>query len=116
MCIVLSSLLSLAKNAPTEMFYSERMVTTMFPAIALFVFFRERFNFPARFIKTLSQYSFGAYLVHAGVIYLLAKLGLNTLMFSPIISIPVISVIVFVISFAASAILNQIPVLKKYIV
>ena len=116
MCIVLSSLVSLATGVPTEMFYRELMVTTMFQAIALFVFFRERLNFPARFIRTLSQYSFGAYLVHPEVIEILREFGLNTLTFSPIISIPVIVAIVFVISFAISAILNQIPVLKKFIV
>ena len=85
-------------------------------AVAVFVFFRERLNFPVRFMRALSQYSFWAYLVHIAVIDLLAKLGLDSLAFSPVISIPVISVIVFVISFTISAILNHIPVLKKYIV
>ena len=97
-------------------FYGNHTVNVMCEAVAVFIFFRERLNFPARFMRALSQYSFGAYLVHAGVIPLLAKLGLNTLTFNPILSVPVISVIVFVISFTISAILNHIPVLKKYIV
>ena len=116
MCIVLSSLASLTKGAPNKTFYGNHTVTTILEAVAVFVFFRKRFNFPARLISALSQYSFGAYLVHAGVISLLRKLGLHSLTFNPIISIPVISVIVFVISFAVSAIINQIPVFRKYIV
>ncbi len=97
-------------------FYGNHTINVMCEAIAVFVFFRERLNFPARFIRALSQYSFGAYLVHAGVISLLGKFGLHSLTFSPVISIPVIAVIVFVISFTVSAVLNHIPVLKKYIV
>ncbi|MBQ3346627.1 MAG: acyltransferase family protein, partial [Synergistaceae bacterium] len=97
-------------------FYGNHTVNVMCEAIAVFVFFRERLNFPARFVRTLSQYSFGAYLVHAGVISLLGKFGLHSLTFSPVISIPVIAVIVFVISFTVSAVLNHIPVLNKYIV
>lgn len=88
----------------------------MCEAAAVFVFFRERLNFPVRFMRALSQYSFGAYLAHPAVIEFLAELGLDSLTFSPAASIPVIAVIVFVISFGISAVLNHIPVLKKYIV
>ncbi len=88
----------------------------MLEAVMVFVFFRAKFSRYSRIIRALSQYSFGAYLVHDAVIMLVGKLGLNPLTFSPAVSIPVISVIVFVISFAVSAVLNHIPVLKKYIV
>ena len=40
----------------------------------------------------------------------------DILMRNPVAGIPLIAVIVFVISFAISAVLNHIPVLKKYIV
>ena len=88
----------------------------MCEAVAVFVFFRERLNFPVRFMRALSQYSFGAYLVHPAVIEFLAELGLDSLTFSPVISIPIVALAVFVISFAISAVLNHIPILKKYIV
>ncbi|MBQ3764228.1 MAG: hypothetical protein II869_04565, partial [Synergistaceae bacterium] len=78
--------------------------------------FKKKLNFPVKIVRVLSQYSFGAYLVHDAVISLIDKLGLNTLTFNPIFSIPVISVMVFVISFVISAVLNHVPVLKKYIV
>jgi len=97
-------------------FYSNHTVNVMFESISVFVFFKAKFNRPSRIVLALSQYSFGAYLVHAAVILLVGKLGLNTLAFNPLLSIPVISVIVFVISFAISAVLNHIPFINKYIV
>ena len=98
-------------------FYNDHTVNVMFEAISVFVFFKAKFNRPSRIIRALSQYSFGAYLVHVAVIgIIINKLGLNTLTFNPLLSIPVISVIVFVISFGISAVLNHIPVINKYIV
>ncbi|MBQ7581070.1 MAG: hypothetical protein IJU39_07175 [Clostridia bacterium] len=44
------------------------------------------------------------------------KFGLNTMSFHPVLSVLCISAIVFVVSYAISAVLNNIPFLKKYIV
>lgn len=71
---------------------------------------------------TLSNWSFGAYLVHALLLELLDRvLGLNTLTFGQsaggaLGSVILITIIVFVASFAISGILHQIPVVKKYLV
>lgn len=43
-------------------------------------------------------------------------LKFNTLTFSAVVSVPVISVFVLFLSLGASAIINQIPLLKHYIV
>ncbi len=65
----------------------------------------------------LSKYSFGAYLFHLFVInWLELRFGLNTLSFNPVLSVTLITLIVFIISFAVSAVLNKIPFVKKYIV
>ncbi|MBQ9389586.1 MAG: acyltransferase family protein [Synergistaceae bacterium] len=113
--VVMSLYASRFKGEPFH-FLSNHNVNVMCEGAAVFTFFKSKFNFSAKFIRTLSQYSFGAYLVHAAVIMLMGKLGLDALTFNPIVSVPLISVIVFVISFAISAVLNHIPVLKKYIV
>lgn len=88
-------------------------------SVAVFTFFKYiQFNNDKinRFIKRLSDYSFGVFLVHALVIELFDRLtGLNTLSFNPIMSVLCISVIVSVISFSISALLNHIPFIKKYI-
>lgn len=65
----------------------------------------------------LSKYSFGVYLVHYLVLNVINfHFHFNATTISPIISIPVLTIIVFVISLIISVIFNHIPLLKKYIV
>ena len=96
--------------------YSSHSVNVMCESVAVFVFFKRHFTRESRIIWTLSKYSFGAYLVHAAVIGVIAKLGLDSLTFNPLFSVPVISVIVFTVSFVISAVMNHIPMLKKYVI
>ena len=116
----LSLCASFVNSKPITLFYRPLKINTFLYSSAFFVLFRNKFNFQAKIIRALSQYSFGAYLVHDAVIESVKAVmkicGHDFLPFNPIISVPVISVIVFVISFGISAILNHIPVLKKYIV
>ena len=83
---------------------------------AVFVYFKKHCIIPIRIIMIFSQYSFGAYLVHVIVIKFLNRMSLNTLSFNPISFCSHNCGNCVHISFAISAILNQIPVLKKYIV
>lgn len=70
-----------------------------------------------RIVHKLSNYSFGAYLVHLLIIYKLdSHYKIDTLTFHPVVSVIIITGIVFVISFAISFVLNQIPLVKRYIV
>ena len=71
----------------------------------------------SRLLRNLSNYTFGAYLVHALVLSQLRdQLNLTTLSFDPLVSVLVVESCVVIISFAVSMLLNQIPGLKKYIV
>lgn len=71
---------------------------------------------------TLSNWSFGAYLVHALILELLGTaLGLNTLTLGQTAigalgATILLTIIIFIVSFAISGILHQIPVVKKYLV
>ena len=117
MTVIMSSCASLLKNEPQGIFYNELSVKILLESVAVFVFFKQHCNRENKIVLKLSQYSFGAYLVHALTLALLREYtGLHTLTFNPVISVPVIAVIVFIISFIISAVLNHIPVLKKYIV
>jgi len=70
-----------------------------------------------RVLHSLSQYSFGAYLVHALVLSQFRdRFGLTTLSFDPLLSVILIEVCAAAASFFISMLLNQIPILKKYIV
>ena len=115
--IILSATASMIKHEAIGIFYDNATINVLCESMAVFVFFRKHFSINTKLIRRLSQYSFGAYLVHAAFIPLVNKYcGLNTLSFNPIFSVPVISVIVFVFSFTVSWILNHVPGLNKYIV
>ena len=64
----------------------------------------------------MSKYSFGAYLFYVLAITLRDRMGLDALSFNPLLSVPIIGIIVFVMSFAVSAVLHHIPILRNYAV
>ena len=104
----------------SQRYYGNFTVNVLLEAAAVFTWFKygrydhERMN---RLVQRLSGYSFGAYLVHVLIIEQMSvRLGFQTLSFSPVFSIPCIGLIVFVLSFGISALLNRIPVVKKYMV
>lgn len=104
-------------------FYGYFTVNVLFESIAVFVFFKihcslkdtsDKIKFK---IQKLAKYSFGAYLVHALIIDELNKsIGWNTMSICPLISVPLNVIVVSIISFGISGILNHIPILKHYIV
>lgn len=88
-------------------------------AVAVFTWFKYHIPGEKRnvLVEKLAKYSFGAYLVHVLVLEQLDKqLGLNTLSFHPALSVPAVWACVAVLSFGISAILHQIPLVKKYLV
>ena len=108
-------LLSLAYGNAVTTFYPYLMPNVVFPAAALFLLLR---NFKSRipsFWRTLSDASFGAYLIHVLILDLLIRLGLTPVLFSPWISVPVIAATVALISFGAGILIRKIPVIGKYI-
>ena len=113
--ILMSVMASYIKNKPNEIFYDANTINVLLESVAVFVFFKRNFSKPSRIILALSKYSFGAYLIHDIFIQIIKDCGINTLSFNPIFSVPVISIMVFVLSFLSSGILNQIPILKKYL-
>ena len=113
-------IVSLRTQTYCSNYYDRFTVNVFFEVLAVYTWFKyrkygnERLN---AFVQKLSKYSFGAYLIHALVIEQFNKLlGFNTLLFNPVFSVICISVVVFVVSFGASALLNQIPIVKKYMI
>ena len=116
----LTSLLSIIKKEPLLTMQEYFSSTVLMESVAVFVFFK--YSNPklseksVRILSGLSKYSFGVYLVHPMILETFSRLGLDVQTFSPILSIPVILIAGAVVSFVISALLNRIPVLKKYIV
>ncbi|MBQ7561202.1 MAG: acyltransferase family protein [Synergistaceae bacterium] len=114
--IFISEYLSIITNKPNQFFNMPLTITALLESTAIFLFCKKNFNRPYKFIRTLSKYTFGAYLVHPAVIFVIRKLGLDFSMTNTIIFVPVTAIFVFIISLIISGILNHIPVLNKYIV
>lgn len=68
-----------------------------------------------RIIVSLSSLTFGIYLIHYLVLEVLCKFGINTTMFYPILSIPVLAVITFCIGGLIVWLIRKIPKVGKYI-
>ncbi|MCM1088390.1 MAG: acyltransferase family protein [Muribaculaceae bacterium] len=132
-----SGILPISAKDASVVFHDNMTLNVMLVSVALFVFAQNKLDFQSssdKFREKLAKFaddSFGAYLVHALVITLLNHnplFQLNTLQFkismaqteafslNPAISVPVIAIIVFVISFTISRVLHYIPGVKKYIV
>lgn len=117
--VAADSYLSLKAQTPKSTFYGDFTVNVLFESICIFIFFK--YHSPAsgssgKILTRLSNYSFGAYLVHILILDLLKKAGFHTLSFTPAVSVPLLIIITAVSAFLVSAVIHRIPVLKKYIV
>ena len=97
--------------------YSQYLTLNVFlESVAVYVFAKYHFK-TNKVFKNVAKCCFGIYLVH---VLVLEKgesiLGINALSFNPILSVPLITISVFLIALLISEILNKIPILKKYIV
>ena len=111
--------IALKTQAPCSRYYDRFTINMFFVALGVHTWFKYRNYNNSKmnaFIQKLSKYSYGAYLIHVLVLNQLRRLGLDTLSFHPALSVIVIGIIVFTLSFGASALLNQIPIVKKYLV
>lgn len=111
---------SLCTSTLTEQFYGYNTINVCFLSMAIFVFFKYSsfsYNrFYRKIIVKLSNYSFGAYLIHILWLEFLRSVHIDALHFSPSYAVPVVTIVIAVLSYASSAILNQIPIIKKYVV
>lgn len=118
--IVFSAMTSIRWHTLNEYYYGYFTINVLLESIAVYVWFKynvKRNRYFENIIVILSKYSFGAYLIHILILDQLKELtGFNTLTFNPAFSVPIIGVIVFGISFCCSALFNNFPILKKYVV
>lgn len=107
----------------TSHFYSNMSINVLLMAICIFVFGKYVLSKikirgkVQKWVLHLSKCSFGIYLVHIMIMdKLSSELNFNTLSFQPILSVIIVTFVVFVLAYVVSAILNRIPILKDYIV
>ncbi|MDD6275437.1 MAG: acyltransferase family protein [Clostridia bacterium] len=106
----------------TETVYKYLLPNIFFPSLAIFLLFKYGFSkvqFSDRAIKIISGVSsltFGIYLSHMLVVYALNLLNINVLSFNTVISAPVLTIAIFIISMGITFVLKKIPFVNKYIV
>ena len=111
-----------AQGAPSDLFYRYDSLNVLCTAVPIFVFAKQHLNFPRMgerayaVLRKLSEYSFGVYLVHPLIIEFLQYIGIDTFVCNAFFSVPLLAVFVFAAATAISALLHQIPVVKKYFV
>ncbi|HAX83521.1 MAG TPA: hypothetical protein DCY15_03270 [Ruminococcaceae bacterium] len=119
--IVMTIFFSLKAGKPTDKYLDYLLPTTALYSIAVFIFFKERFEKKAfgsksrNMITRISLDSFGIYLCHLLFVRIIFLLPIE-LHIPVIIRVPVLVVIAFAFSLLMSALLNRIPGVKKYIV
>ena len=118
--VVADAGMSIKTQVANSNYYGNFEVNVLLEVIAVHTFFKyhtfqnEKVN---QFVVVLSKFGFGAYLIHTFIIESMAAiLHFDTLSMNAWISVPLISIIVFGVSMGVSAVLNHIPVIKKYCV
>ena len=114
--------ISSKKNIKITFLYSQHYINVFFMTISIFIFFKYNFNDlknkkrVKKFIEKLAGLTFGIYIIHPFVIEeLKIRIKLNTLSFDPLYSIPINSLITFIISLLIVYFFKFIPFINQYI-
>ncbi|MCR4604657.1 MAG: acyltransferase [Eubacterium sp.] len=121
--------ISFHDGTANTLFYENFTVNTLLESAAIFLFFKNRIvsdttasasgedSSSNRIIRFLSGCSFGIYLVHPAWIYVLDHyFGITTSSMTAWISVPLLTIVCFLLSLTITAILRVIPVIKRYLV
>ena len=121
--IVFTAILCMMQNEPNELFFGSFTLNIVLFAVATFVFGKYELEESkilekvSMAMEKMAQYTFGAYLVHALILNkVMGLINFSATSLNTILLIPTISILVFGISMGISALLHQMPIVKKYIV
>ena len=99
-------------------YFDRFMLNMLLMSTSVFTYFKYSNILKIPTVSNLSKYTkytFGIYLIHPLVIFILNKNGLNTLSFNPIFSVPLIAILVFIISLFITIIFKKTPILNKVV-
>lgn len=119
--IMITSVESLKQGTHYDLPYEYLTPNVFLMSLAAFLVAKERLklkNVSKKFKQILSEfstYSFGIYLVHVLIIFLLWKTGLTTVFITPILSIPLLTLLIFIISYVCVKGMAQLPLIKRFI-
>ena len=115
-----TAVLSQRAGGLIDVFYGYLSPTVVCFSVAIFVLFRyvlgvsEERSRKQR-LGGVARISFGIYLVHDLFIQLLHILGITTLSFAPVASVPLLSALVFLCAFALAWLISHIPFVGRWL-
>lgn len=117
LCALAGQIQSLHTGIACETLHSCFSITSFFEAISLFLLFKNvDWNVSIkskRAIYTLSELTFGVYLIHPFIInHINVILNINLLV-NTILAIPLYTIIIVIVSFLVTFIMNKIPLIKN---
>ena len=111
----LTYMLFYIEGNPSQEFYEYSTFLVLVQSVSIFLtckyYFCEK---TSKIISILSKYSFGIYLVHMLIIYLLVSYRITPLVINPIFGIAMMSVLTFLISFGVIALISRMPIIRKW--
>lgn len=121
---IISTLTALNTGGPATQFFDRTGPNTMLTAFFIFVLVKNIVNNSPKILKyqnnkyitLLANCGFGIYLVHDFFNVGLNLLNIHTGTFSAILSIPILSIFVYMASFVVVLIIRKIPILNKWII
>ncbi len=119
---IVNSYISAKTGTAGTFYYFSFSLSSFFITAAWFIFFKyevSKIKFSEKSIKIINRMSknmFGLYLIHALVLKLVSDIGLTTLSFNPLLSIPVISLVTFIIGYVLVVLISKIPFINKYLI
>lgn len=119
-----STIVGVTNGGPATQFFDRTGPNTMLSAFFIFVFVKDLVNNSPKLLKytnnkyitTLANCGLGIYLVHDFFNIILNILNINTGTFPAILSVPVLSILVYMASLGVVLIIKKIPVLNKWII
>jgi len=114
-----TSLISLQQNDFFDLFYEYLTPNVLASSLAAFLFVKEKLEnkqFTVRqehWMRLFSRYSFGVYLSHVLIRNIIWEGGINTTLFTPILSVPFLTIVIIISSATLTGVFMQIPWLKK---
>lgn len=119
--VAAGNLISLWRGEATAAFYDSFSLPTFCISAALFIFFQEKVSSVSwskrsmTWIRRLSDNTFGVYLIHLWVLEIMEIKGINTMMISSVVSVPLVALLCFLIGNVMISCIRMIPIVGKYI-